>query len=291
MRVHLATLALLTLAIGACGGDGDSSGSDGPTSSDTSSTSALPSESAASPSPPPEDTTDTNVYDTVGNRCLFDRWEENEPEHVTFRTGDGVELFGVELGEGPRGIVVLHGTDRTALCNWAAGATWLAEDGYHVLAVDHRCAGFSGCAEATTDIDRDVAAAVKQLRTLGATSVTVVGESRGGGVALAAASKAGANMDAVVALSGAWQAITHSDEVAATAEEAVPDIDVPVLYASSTLDGQVDQAAYRDLAAATARSDYVAVKPHQHGFQLLGTSKRTRFYRNDLLPFLAANAG
>lgn len=296
MRLHLVTALLVALATTACGAD-DPEGSTSTDSAPSGETASETVTESSTPSPTPDGTESqqptklakADVYDTVGNRCVGDPWAKEEPEHVVFRTRDKVELFGVEVGQGPRGVVLLHGTDRAALCNWMTGATWLAEDGYHVLALDHRCAGFSGCQESTTDLDVDVTAAVRQLRKMGATSVTVIGESRGGGVALAGASRPEADMDAVVALSGVWQAITHSDDVAATAPEAVPDIRVPVLYGSSTGDGQIDQAEYRALAKATAQQQYVAVKPYQHGHEMFGADRRSRFYRDDLLPFLAAN--
>lgn len=229
-----------------------------------------------------------NVQGTLGTRCASERWQASEPKHVTFSTADHVELFAAELGDGPRGLVLLHGTSASALCNWAKAAPWLVAAGYHVLAIDHRCQGFSGCGTGTEDaLDKDVVAAVRKLRGLGAKTVTVVGESRGGAVALAAAARPDADMDAVVSLSGVWFDGSYTGPSPAALPELVTRITVPTLYVSSLDDDLVDQAEYHALSEATAHSEAVVLKAAGHGALMLGTDEPSAFYRKQFTAFLA----
>src|SRR4051794_11145943 len=81
---------------------------------------------------------------TIRERCPAEAWQTSRITDATFES-DGVQLYGAELGTGPRGVILVHGTGGTALCNWGNIAPVLARDGFHVLAIDQRCQGFSGC--------------------------------------------------------------------------------------------------------------------------------------------------
>jgi dienelactone hydrolase len=119
--------------------------------------------------------------------------------NVPMTTTDGVRLAGVRLGSGPRGLVLIHQEDGD-MCQWHRHAPRWAELGYHVLAFDLRCFGFSECG-AVDDYVADTAVAVATLRAAGAKEVVVVGAGIGAGAALVAGAHLGDQMSGVVALS------------------------------------------------------------------------------------------
>jgi len=117
-------------------------------------------------------------------------------EHVSFPTQDGGLIYGALYGAGVRGVVLAHG-GRFNQESWEKQARILAAAGFLVLAFDFRGYGRSqGPGQAdpmSAPLYFDVLAAVRYLRTAGATTVSVVGGSMGGGAAGAAsiASKPG----------------------------------------------------------------------------------------------------
>ena len=62
---------------------------------------------------------------------------------VRFRASDGVRLIGVELGRGPRVVILAH-SGASDLCSWLPYGRTLASRGYRVLAFDQRGFGSSG---------------------------------------------------------------------------------------------------------------------------------------------------
>ena len=72
-----------------------------------------------------------------------------QPDHPAntfgFRTADNVSLDGVEVGQGAKGVVLVHENGSRALCGWWPYAVSLADGGFHVLLFDMRCSGLSGC--------------------------------------------------------------------------------------------------------------------------------------------------
>ena len=123
---------------------------------------------------------------------------------VHFRTADRVLLAGAAFGRGPRGIVLVH-ESRGNVCQWKPWAVRLAAKGYHVLAIDLRTYGESQRGPSTSGgrrFDRDVVAAARELRKLGARAVVLVGASMGGGVVAAAAPQVQPPPAGVVSLSG-----------------------------------------------------------------------------------------
>lgn len=113
-------------------------------------------------------------------------------ETVSIPTADGGPVGGDLYGAGTRAVVLAHGGrfDRTS---WADQARALAAAGLKVLAIDFRAAvdarsgGDTPCLYDERCLAVDVLAAVRFLRRAGATSVSVVGASLGGGAAAQAA--------------------------------------------------------------------------------------------------------
>lgn len=116
-----------------------------------------------------------------------------EPVVVSFPTPDGGVVYADLYGEGGRGLVLAHG-GRFTKESWARQARVLASEGFRVLAIDFRGRGRSrGGAKPPPGDDGsryDVLAAVRYLREKGATSVSVIGASFGGGAAAEASVEA-----------------------------------------------------------------------------------------------------
>lgn len=109
---------------------------------------------------------------------------------VSFPTEDGGIVYADVYGAGDRGVVLAHGGQFTKE-SWAEQAPALARAGFRAVAVDFRGRGQSRGGSATADDDGgvqfDVLAAVRYLRETGASTVSVVGASFGGGAAALAA--------------------------------------------------------------------------------------------------------
>ncbi len=119
---------------------------------------------------------------------------------VQMRAADGVTVYGVEVGAGTTGVVLAHQylSDHCGLMEYARA---LSQQGYRTLAIDFRCYGLSSC-ESSRRLDLDVAAAVAQLRTDGATHIKLIGASMGGTAVLVASSRIRPVVQGVVSLSG-----------------------------------------------------------------------------------------
>lgn len=107
-------------------------------------------------------------------------------ELVSFPAPDGGLVYADVYGKGERGVVLAHGA-RFNKESWAKQAHALAEAGFRVVAIDFRGYGKSrGPGQGdiyTAPLFLDVLAAVRYLRTSGATTVSVIGGSMGGGAA------------------------------------------------------------------------------------------------------------
>lgn len=105
---------------------------------------------------------------------------------VSFPTEDGGVVFADVYGEGHRAVVLAHG-GRFNKESWGKQAPTLAAAGFRVLALDFRGYGKSKGPGDSQPMDAplhlDVLAAVRYLRTNGATAVSIVGGSMGGGAA------------------------------------------------------------------------------------------------------------
>ena len=105
---------------------------------------------------------------------------------VSFPAEDGGVVFADVYGEGGRAVVLAHG-GRFNKESWEKQARTLAANGFRVLALDFRGYGRSkGPGDSqpmNAPLHLDVLAAVRYLRTNGATIVSIVGGSMGGGAA------------------------------------------------------------------------------------------------------------
>jgi pimeloyl-ACP methyl ester carboxylesterase len=115
-------------------------------------------------------------------------------------TRDRVRLYAIEASHGTLGVVLAHqgGSD---LCEELPYAKTLVDAGLRVLAFDFRGNGHSARpSKNRLAYRRDFTAAIKQLRTDGATHVFLIGASMGG--AAAVQNSGGLPLTGVVSLSG-----------------------------------------------------------------------------------------
>jgi pimeloyl-ACP methyl ester carboxylesterase len=126
-----------------------------------------------------------------------------EPKAVQFTAQDGGVIHGDLYGSGPRGVVLAHG-GRFNKGSWTSQARALAQAGFSVLAFDFRGYGESkgpGHQDIfTAPLHLDVLAAVQYLRETGATTVSAVGGSLGGGAAASAVASAPGRIERLVLL-------------------------------------------------------------------------------------------
>lgn len=212
---------------------------------------------------------------------------------LTFDSGNGARLYGAEMGDGPRGLVLVHQVGSEGMCGWLHGAEYLAGKGYHVLLFDQTCYGDSACPKGAS-LAADVPAAARKLRGLGATSVVAVGASQGGGVVVVAAGHHPNAFDGVVVLSGQLDA-RFSFKAPHTAEQSAPKVTAPILFGIARKDDVATVAETRAVADSTASPQHrVVVLPMTfgHGIDLVTDidGKPTRFDRKALLPFLAKHS-
>jgi len=139
------------------------------------------------------------------------------PRSVVIPAPDGPAIQADVYGTGPRAVVLLHG-GRLDRRSWQPQATVLAADGFRVVAIDFRAsvearAGRdTGCGYDAVCLAKDVAAALAYLRRTGATSISLVGGSLGGGAAAQAAIEAApGEIDRVVLL--AHMTIDHPERL------------------------------------------------------------------------------
>ena len=107
------------------------------------------------------------------------------PVPISFPTADGGVVHADVYGTGGRGVVLAHG-GRFDKSSWRKQAQALAEAGFRAVAIDFRGRGQSrGGPDPKSDdaVHLDVLAAVHYLRQTGASTVSVVGGSFGGGAA------------------------------------------------------------------------------------------------------------
>lgn len=108
---------------------------------------------------------------------------------VSIRTSDGITVKAQHEGRGDKGVVLVHGKNRTAAdYDYLRGR--LAELGFQVVAINLRGHGATGGSltdESWAAMDRDVCASAKYLSSRGAEVVTVIGSEFGGSLAVHAA--------------------------------------------------------------------------------------------------------
>lgn len=185
---------------------------------------------------------------------------------VRFRASDRVRLVGVELGSGPRGVVLAH-QGASNLCIWIPYARSLAARGYRVLVFDHRGFGSSGRAShwrRQNRVDYDVLGAMRVIRARGATSVVIAGGSLGGAAVLSAAALAPVAVDGVVSLASP---LTYG---LIDPYEAVAAFRSPALFLAGELDGEFPEAARMLYDRCASLDKQLAIVPGAvHGIILL----------------------
>ncbi|HEU5065634.1 MAG TPA: alpha/beta fold hydrolase [Gaiellaceae bacterium] len=187
---------------------------------------------------------------------------------LRFRASDRVRLIGVELGSGPRGVVLAH-QGASNLCIWLPYARSLAARGYRVLVFDHRGFGSSGRAShwrRQNRVDYDVLGAIRVIRARGAKSVVIAGGSLGGAAVLSAAALA--PVDGVISLA------SPSQYGLIDVFGAVAAFRVPALFLAAERDAEFPDVA-RELYDRCASSDkQLAITPGAvHGIPLLRDSQ------------------
>jgi pimeloyl-ACP methyl ester carboxylesterase len=125
---------------------------------------------------------------------------------ITLTAEDGAKIVADEYGKGRRGVVLAHG-GRFTRKSWADQARRFADAGYHCVAIDFRGFGEShGPGETdmySAPLYLDVLAAVRYLKTTGATSLSLIGGSFGASSAADAAIRARpGEIDRIVLLAG-----------------------------------------------------------------------------------------
>ena len=177
---------------------------------------------------------------------------------LQFFTVDDRPLVGVQLGSGPVGIVLAHGSNGS-LCEWIGYARELAAAGYRVLPYD---AGpeFNG-------VGLDAEAAIEALRRAGAQKVVVMGSSLGALAVLVGGAALPVQPDAVVSLS-APDSVGYLHGL-----EAVARLRSPVLFMAAEDDQPFSDSARALYAAAVAPDKQLRVVPGlAHGSSLLEDS-------------------
>jgi dienelactone hydrolase len=193
---------------------------------------------------------------------------------LRFRAIDGVRLIGVELGRGPRAVVLAHqGGAPPNLCGWVPYARTLAAAGYRVLVFDHRGFGSSGRAShwrRSDRVDFDVLGAIRTLRARGARSIVLGGASLGGAAVLAAAAQATPAVDGVISFS------SPRFYVNVNALAAVQASGVPALFLAAVDDTPFSDDARALFEVSPAAEKRLEIYPgSEHGFRLL-TNASTR---------------
>jgi len=184
---------------------------------------------------------------------------------VRIRTSDGVKLVGVVLGRGRVGIALGHERNGT-LCNWLPLARRLAAQGYRVVAFDHRGHGDSDYPPYPRNLalDKDVVAAVGELRRRGSTRFVVMGASMGATVALVAAPQLGRSLAAAIDLSGPAQYVRLD------AIPAVRRMSAPGLFAVGRFDtGFVEDTRKLESVSRHPGSRLVIRQTGAHGTAML----------------------
>ena len=99
---------------------------------------------------------------------------------ISYQTSDGGVIFGNLYGQGSHAVLLGHGAvfDKES---WDHLARRLAAEGHTALAIDFRGYGKSKAGQSRGGLDEDIIGGIRYLRERGASRVSVVGASMGGG--------------------------------------------------------------------------------------------------------------
>jgi pimeloyl-ACP methyl ester carboxylesterase len=127
---------------------------------------------------------------------------QNAPAAVTYPSADGGTIHAELYGQGSHAVLLAHGRifDKES---WAPLARQLESAGYRVLAIDFRGYGDSTAGSEGNVLEQDILGGIRYLHEeLGATAVSVIGGSMGGGAAARAATLAApGQIEALILLS------------------------------------------------------------------------------------------
>ncbi|MDA8346076.1 MAG: alpha/beta fold hydrolase [Thermaerobacter sp.] len=175
---------------------------------------------------------------------------------------DGGLLTGTRFGGGHRIVVMLHGM-RYDQSSWHPFAAELATTGLAPLTLDFRGYGTSSARKQPGSDAGDVASVVARLRADGASEVSLLGGSMGGGAALEAAALFGAKVDRIAVLSPAVEPTRLAGKLPT----------VPMLILASEAEPMADEAialqrmsphlAQIHLYPGDAHAQRLLVGPHQ----------------------------
>ena len=189
---------------------------------------------------------------------------------VRFTTFDRVRLIGVELGSGPRAVILAHqggGGEGPWLCAWMRYARVLALQGYRALAFDHRGFGSSGGTSnwaRARRVDFDVLAAIKVMRARGANQFVLAGASLGGAAVLSGAALAPAQISGVISFASP-QIFGRIDALKASRA-----LRVPALFISADEDAPFPEDARALYDACASPDKQIAIVPGTvHGAPVL----------------------
>lgn len=185
---------------------------------------------------------------------------------VGLRASDGTRLAAVVIGRGSTGVVLVHGS-RGDFCEWMWYARQLARS-HRVAAIDLRGSGSSYPAPREDDVaryERDVLAAVAELRRRGSSRIFTMGSSLGAGVVLVAAPLQRRGLAGVVSLSAPASTAPQYDTIGAVRRARVP-----ILFLAARQDrsfGADARMLYR--AARSRHKRLLVVAGAAHGSGLL----------------------
>jgi pimeloyl-ACP methyl ester carboxylesterase len=274
MRQAIAVLAIAVTA-GGCGAGQASSGSAARASGGPAARVATASSSSSPPAPvaPPSG--------PVGKLCGY---PDAAGRLTTIKATDGVRLGAIQVGSGPRGVVLIPELGMEGKCGWWQYAASLAAHGFNVVAIDHRCKGDSDCpsgpagytgsaASAPAGLMADIYGAVRTLRAAGAVKVALVGGSQGAAEALIAATRPQPGVTGVAALSADELTLPlATSPYPATAQAAAPALRLPVLMAVASADSYISgQDTQRLYASVGSRSKRLVVLGSEagHGWDMV----------------------
>jgi len=182
-----------------------------------------------------------------------------------FKASDGVRLYGIEAGTGRTAVVLAHegGAD---LCGWLVYVRTLLKGGLRVFAFDFR--GYSPSqapSSASLALGRDLAGAVRRVRTDGATNVFLMGASMGG--AAVVQNSAGIAVAGRISLSGTrlWSGYGINDPA------GVRRVSAPFLYIGSRDDWKAPRSEALSVFGMIGSADkkIVLYPGSAHGWDLL----------------------
>lgn len=188
---------------------------------------------------------------------------------IRFRSQDGVDLSGLVLGSGTKGVVLAHESG-SFICSWLPFARVLASGGYHVIVFDHRNVGASGSSRSTDfyRLERDVLAAAEELTRRGVTSIVAGGASAGGTATMTAAPKIPGLAGVFILSSPRTFGVPAARAMNGLA--GIRSIKKPAFFAAAT-ENQTFEAEVRALHAASPADDkrLELVAGEAHGTALL----------------------